>query len=127
MTEAQDKALNLLRLGATAPVAFAYTGTPPAEGQQWLTSPEFSAAADQAAANFEMRMLKRLNDDESGAGARWLLERRFPDRYGPAALKATAAAIVASDNDTESGTALERAQERRRKGRPALSVVVPKC
>jgi hypothetical protein len=127
MNEAQDKALGMLKMGATAPTAFACVGIAPAVGATWLASPEFAAAADQATALFEMRMLKRLNDDESGAGARWLLERRFPDRYGPAALKATAearaAATVEEAQPAEPGTALERAELRRRQGRPQLAVV----
>lgn len=126
--EIQDKILTMLQLGATVPVAFSATGTAPAERADWLADREFAEAVEKAQALFEVRMLKRLSDDESGAGARWLLERRFPDRYGAAAVKATAAAASAAavaDSEATAAvpdSALARAEQRRRRA-PTLAIV----
>ncbi len=122
--DTQEQTLKLLQLGATPQTAFSATGTPACIGAGWLADAEFAAAAEKAQALFEIRLLKRLNDDESGAGARWLLERRFPERYGPAAVKATAAAAIAEARtaDPAPDTALARL-ERRRQNKPALALV----
>jgi hypothetical protein len=83
-------------------------------------------ALRRADAVAEALALKRIATGEGGSDARWLLERRWPDRYAPArAVAAPKGAKPAEDQGTAQAPdndALRRA-ELRRQGRPSLTAV----
>jgi hypothetical protein len=110
------RALKLIKAGSPAEVACAAAGVPAGKIVDYLSDPACSAAFAAAAATVEAALLARVLADESGAGARWYLERRFPSRWGATAVKSAAAARVAAAAEAtpaEPDTALERAAKRR--------------
>lgn len=114
-----ERVVKLVRAGATGEVACLAAGIPAADLPAYLGDPACSAEIAAAEASVEAALLARVLSDESGSGARWYLERRFPARWGPAALKAVSAARVdaaaAAASTAEPDTALERAAMRRSK------------
>ena len=112
--------LNFVRRGSPREVACSAAGIPAGQVPAYLADPSCDAQYSAAEAKVEAALLARVLADESGAGARWYLERRFPARYGAPALKAASAARVAAATDApvaeptqEPATAVERLAKRR--------------
>ena len=109
-----DAALKLARAGSTAPVALVAAGVPSDEVEEYLQDPAIVAAMAEAEAKVEAVLLARVIADESGAGARWYLERRFPGRYGlTRAATAAKAPPEPQAAPTPETTAMDRAVARR--------------
>ena len=113
-----DQALKRVSAGSPPVVACTAAGIPADQVPAYLADPTCAAAFATAEARIEAALLARILADESGAGARWYLERRFPSRYGATAVKSASAARVAAAAEAtpaEPATALERAAQRRAK------------
>lgn len=117
--------LKYISVGTPVPVAYLAAGATPAEIAELIADNDFAAAVAKSEALLEAALVNRVRSDETGSGARWLLERRWPDRYGPTAIKAAVAAKLeaAAQSEAKPATALERAEARRKAGQPILTVV----
>jgi hypothetical protein len=111
------EALRLIVGGLDPARACVAAGASEVEAAQLLADPAFAEEVRAAEAKAEVALLA-LAKTKAGAGARWLLERRFPGRYGPGATRATGAPKVPAapegEGPAEPDTALGRAQRRRR-------------
>lgn len=121
-----EKLLGFVRLGLIANRAAVAVGVTAEQLRRLQDDEESAEALRRADAVAEALALKRIATGEGGSDARWLLERRWPDRYAPArTVAAPKGAKPAEDQGTAQAPdndALRRA-ELRRQGRPALTAV----
>jgi len=94
--ETTTKICSFIRSGATYDIAAVAAGISPEVAQAWQARAEtaksglyFEFAEDilRAVAQFEVVQIQRINAEGGAAGARWLLEKTLPKKYGKQAVE----------------------------------------
>jgi hypothetical protein len=104
--ELRDRITTVIRTGVSADVAAAAVGIAPRTYYRWMAMGEtarsgchraFRDAVDQAKAESEVELVSRLETaarNGSWRAAAWLLERRFPERWGRGSVRTEASPAV---------------------------------
>jgi hypothetical protein len=115
-----DAALQLIEEGLE-PAQAAVAAGAGAEAEHWVKDPANAPAIRDAEACAEVALLE-IAKTPGGAGARWLLERRFPERYGPGVARKVKQ-VENGQAEEFAESALQRAERRRRRGHLRLALV----
>lgn len=125
MTQEQAvRALRLIEDGLEPTRACVSVGISANEAERWVADSANAEAIRAAETKAEVALLAAAKRS-GGAGARWLMERRWPERYSAGAMRTR---VVRKDPEIvqggpSAGSAHARAQERRAAGRARLSLV----
>lgn len=79
----KERICDALKLGVTCEAAANYAGCSRDTYYRWRKDdPDFAAAADLAMSASEVQLIMDIRSDGSWQSKAWLLERRWPERYG---------------------------------------------
>ena len=96
----QQKVLSALRSGSTVEAACSFARVSKVTWYAWLKKDAaLRADYEEALASAEIALVVEIKKDKSWQSKAWLLERRFPDRWGKRETLSVKAEDEASDGD----------------------------